>query len=171
MSAALPLIVDAWRMVTAQRVFEGWLEFSAMPRLAAALASSDGRCRYALEFGRDSLGHGFVELQVEAALPLICQRSLERFELPVRVQQRLGMITEEAQEAALPEGYEPILLDAEGNVRPLDLIEDELLLALPAVPVSPGTESVDLTWPPEAPVEVPPASAFAALARLKQPTA
>ena len=171
MSAALPRVVDAWRMVTAQRLFEGWLEFSAMPRLAAALASSEGRCRYALEFGRDALGHGFLDVRAEAALPLICQRSLERFDLPVQVHQRLGMITDEAQEAGLPEGYEPVLLDAEGNVRPLDLIEDELLLALPAVPVRPDSESVDMIWPPEAPVEEPQVSAFAALAQLKHPKA
>lgn len=171
MSAALPLILDAWRMVTAQRIFEGGLDISAMPRLAAALVSSDGRCRYTMEFGRDSLGTGFVELQVEASLPLICQRTLEVFELPVRIEQRLGLITDESQESALPEGYEPVLLDAEGNVRPIDLIEDELLLALPAVPVRPDSESVDVTWPPEAPVEEPPASAFAALAQLKQPKA
>lgn len=158
-------------MVTAQRIFEGWLELSAMPRLAAALTSCEGRCHYSLEFGRDTLGTGFVELQVEAALPLICQRSLEPFDLPVHVHQRLGMITDESQEAALPEGYEPILLEAGGNVRPLDLIEDELLLSIPAVPVQPGSESVEMTWPPEAPVEVSPVSAFAALARLKQPKA
>lgn len=142
-----------------------------MPRLAAALVSGDGRCRYTMEFGRDTLGTGFVALQIEASLPLICQRSLESFELPVRIEQRLGLITDESQEAALPEGYEPVLLDAEGNVRPLDLIEDELLLALPAVPVRPDSECVDVTWPPEAPVEKEPVSAFAALAQLKQPKA
>lgn len=171
MSAALAQELDAWRMVTAQRIFEGWLEFSAMPRLAAALASREGRCRYTLEFGRDTLGTGFVDVQLDTALPLVCQRSLEPFDLPVQVHQRLGMITEESQEAALPEGYEPILLAADGNVRPLDLIEDELLLSLPAVPVRPGSESVEMTWPPEAPVEESPASAFSALAWLKQPKA
>src|SRR3546814_15464482 len=75
----------------------GWLDVSAMPRLAAALVSDAGRCRYAAEFGRDALGTGFVELQLEADLELLCQRSLEPFMLPIRVFQRLGFITAEAQ--------------------------------------------------------------------------
>src|SRR3546814_10202324 len=54
MSATLPPGLDAWRMVSACRVFEGWLDVSAMPRLAAALVSDAGRCRYAAEFGRDA---------------------------------------------------------------------------------------------------------------------
>ena len=36
-------------------------------------------------------------------LPLICQRGLERFELPVHIDTRLGLIAREADEAGLPE--------------------------------------------------------------------
>jgi len=147
MSATLPPVLDAWRIVSAGRVFEGWLDVAAMPRLAAALVSDSGRCRYVAEFGRDALGTGFVELQLEADLELLCQRSLEPFVLPVRVLQRLGLITDEAQEAALPEGYEPALLDAEGAVHLAELIEDELLLALPSYPVRPDSDAVEAAWP------------------------
>jgi uncharacterized protein len=171
MSATLPTVLDAWRMVSAGRVFDGWLDVSAMPRLAAALVSDFGRCRYVAVFGRDALGTGFVELQLEADLELLCQRSLEPFVLPVQVFQRLGFITDEAQEAALPEGYEPILLDAEGGVRLAELIEDELLLALPGYPVKPGTDPLEATWPAEAEQEPEPApNPFAALGSLKRKT-
>src|SRR3546814_15234096 len=81
----------------------GWLDVSAMPRLAAALVSDAGRCRYAAEFGRDALGTGFVELQLEADLELLCQRSLEPFMLPIRVFQRLGFITDEIGRASCRE--------------------------------------------------------------------
>ena len=35
----------------------------------------------------------------------------------------------------------------DGAIRPADLLEDELILAVPVVPVSPGSESVDRDWP------------------------
>lgn len=142
-----------------------------MPRLAAALVSDVGRCRYVAEFGRDTLGTGFVELQLEADLEMLCQRSLEPFVLPIRVCQRLGFITDEAQEAALPEGCEPVLLDDEASVRLAELIEDELLLALPSYPVKPESDVVELAWPAEVEAEPEPTpNPFAALANLKHKT-
>lgn len=155
-------------MVATRRCFEGRLPFSALKRLGGSLDVAEGDCRYMLEFGRDPLGVGYLELQLEAELPLQCQRTLESFRLPVRVSQRLGLITDESQEAGLPPGYEPVLLDAEGTLRPAELIEDELILAVPVVPVKPGTDVVEQAWPAEAAEEEPAPNPFAALAALKK---
>ena len=169
MSAVLPEVVDAWRMVTAGRRFEGTLPLSRLPRLADALADAQGECHFALEFGRDPLGVAYLELRLDARLPLTCQRSLERYVHQLTVEQRLALLRNERDEAGLPEGYEPVLLDEEGQVRPLDLVEDELILALPLVPVKPGSEAAIETG--EAPLEAPRgATPFAALAALKQDT-
>ena len=67
---------------------------------------------------------------------LRCQRSLQPFVLPARVEQTLGLIREEAEEAGLPPGYEPLLVPEDGRIVPIDLVEDELILALPVVPVA-----------------------------------
>ncbi len=155
-------------MVAARRCFEGTVPLSALPRLLDSLADGEGDCRYALEFGRDVLQVNFLELRLEAKLPLICQRSLERFELPVRVVQRLGLIADEAQEAALPPGYEAVLVGADGMLQPSELIADELILAVPVVPVAPGSEAVEREWPaPEKTEDAAPPRPFAALAALK----
>ena len=79
------------------------------------------------------------------ALPLTCQRTLEVFDLPVQIDSRLGLITREEDEAGLPAGYEP-LLTADGALRLADVVEDELILAVPVVPVKPGTEHVEQSW-------------------------
>lgn len=167
MSAVLPEVVDAWRMVTAQRRFEGTLPLARLPRLADALVDARGECRYVLEFGRDPLGLAFLELTLDAGLPLTCQRSLERFVHQVHVEQRLGLLRDERQEAGLPEDYEPVLLGEDGGLRPLELVEDELILALPLVPVMPGAEAIETGAAP--PAETPrKATPFAALAALKE---
>lgn len=167
MSAEVPGMLDAWRLVAARRGFEGRLPLAAMQRLVGSLVDDDGEVRYSIDFDTDPLGVPYAELRIAAELPLECQRSLERFLLPVALVQRLGLIRDEADEAALPEGYEPLLVPEDGLVHPADLVEDELILALPSVPVKPGSDPVEADWNASA-EEVQQASPFAALAGLKR---
>ena len=153
-------------MVAARRVFEGVLPLSSMPRLKGSLVDTEGQARVEVEFDTDSLRIPYIELRIEAKLPLECQRSLQRFAYPVRIVQRLGLIRDEADEEALPEGYEALLVGEAGHVRPAELVEDELILAVPVVPVAPGTETVERDWdPPEE--ETQRANPFSVLSSLK----
>ncbi|HEY8012011.1 MAG TPA: YceD family protein [Rudaea sp.] len=167
MSSALPEIVDPWRMVSARRIFQGRLPLSALPRLATSLATTEGEVDYELDFGKDEFGVSGVHVRATTALPLTCQRSLETFNFPVSIDTRLGFIVDEADEAALPGGYEPLLLDAAG-LRPADVIEDELILAVPIVPVKPGTREMQREWKDEGAAEdEPKPNPFAALKKAK----
>ena len=155
-------------MVANQRRIEGSVPLAQMPRLVEVLADSDGDCRYAVEFYRDPLKIDVMHIQLSASLPLICQRSLERFVHQVEIDQRLGLISEESQEAAMPEGMEAVLVDRGGDVSPLELIEDELLLAVPLVPVSPNASELDPEWVHEEALEEDKPNPFAALQTLKE---
>ena len=175
----VPEVLDAWRMVAARRVFEGRLPLSSLSRLRDALcdealpdeggAREEGMVRFAVEFDRDALQVPYVELRIDAQLPLECQRTLQSFLFPVHVVQRLGLILDEADEAGLPPDYEPLLVPADGMLRPADMVEDELILALPVVPMKPGTEEAEqgAEWPATADDDMQ-ANPFAALAALKQ---
>ena len=140
MNAALPEIVDPWRMVQAQRSFQGAMPLAELPRLRDSLAAVDGVVTYDLEFGTDELGIAHVWVRADAILPLVCQRTLDVFGFAVHVDTRLGLITQEAEEAALPAGYEPLLASDDG-LKLADVIEDELILALPVLPMKPGSAS------------------------------
>lgn len=168
-ATVLPEPIDAWRMVATRRGLEGRLPLSAFKRLADSLVDTEGSVAWSLQFDTDALRIPYVEVRIETMLPLLCQRSLERFELPVQVVQRLGLLRDEADEAALPDGYEPLLVPADGQLGPAALVEDELILAVPVVPVAPGTEAMARDWP--APAEdSDAANPFAALAALKKPS-
>lgn len=174
-TARLPGALDAWRMVAARRGFEGTLPLSSMERLREVLCDTEGEIGYVIAFDRDALQVPYVELRVQAALPLTCQRSLQRFVQPVQLVQRLALLEAgtdvEAAEAGLPEGYEALLVPPDGTVQPAELIEDELILAVPVVPVAPGSEAVEQDWPlpgTEAGEELEKANPFAALAALKK---
>lgn len=163
----VPDRLDAWRLVTARRGVEGRLPLSSLTRLADSLVDTEGEVVYALDFGKDpTLQVPYAELRIQAGLPLMCQRSLQRFVFPVDIVQRLGLIREEADEAALPEGYEPLLMPEDGMLRAVELVEDELILAVPVVPTMPGTEAVERDWPATE-AEKERASPFAALSALK----
>ncbi len=167
MSAEMPEILDAWRMVAARREFKGRIALSALPRLRDALVDAEGDVAFALGFDRDAMRVPYLELKLDAELPLQCQRTLQRFLFPVRLVQRLGLVRDESEDAGLPEGYEPLPVAGDGALRPLELVEDELILAIPVVPVKPGSETVERDWPVSAEEEVR-ANPFAGLAALKK---
>ena len=87
--------------------------------------------------------------------------------LPVHLVQRLGLVCDEDEEQALPPDYEALLVPEDGNLRPLDLVEDELVMAVPVVPVAPGSEAVERDFSATS-EELGKANPFAALAALKK---
>ena len=115
-----------------------------MPRLEGLLARADGEARFELQFGRDDIGTAYVDVHVEAEPWLLCQRTLEPFRYQLNRDVRLGLITDESEEAALPPGCEPLLV-GEDPVRVTDVVEDELILSLPLVATCDG-EPLDASF-------------------------
>ena len=154
-------------MVQSRRSFSGSLPLSRFKRLAGSLAGSVGEVDYQLDFDRDSFGTSLLQLKATAKLPLMCQRTLEVFLEPVALDERLGLIRDESEESALLPEYEALLIGADGYLDLVDVIEDELILALPLVPIRPGAplehiEMADDEMEPSTP------NPFAALASLKK---
>jgi uncharacterized protein len=73
-----------------------------------------------------------VELEYAGTVELICQRCLEGFRQPVNARIEMALVEGGAGES-VPEGCEPLIVE-EGRLRPIDLVEDELIMALPLVP-------------------------------------
>ncbi|HXS74303.1 MAG TPA: YceD family protein [Rhodanobacteraceae bacterium] len=174
MSAPLPERMDAERMVAARRSFQGKLPVASLERLSAALADARGEVEFDLEFGLAAPATRCLVVRAAARVALECQRSLEIFEYPLSVDVRLGLIRHERDEAGLPAGFEPLLLE-DGVLYPTQVIEDELLLALPPYPVKPGAEEAEpKTWDGERWTIAPPDDAerkqnpFAILRELKK---
>jgi len=145
MSASLPASVDAERMVAGRRSFEGILPVAELPRLVEALADDRGEVAYRLDFEQGTLGGPQLHVVLSAGLTLECQRTLESFVYPATVDTRLGLLANEQDADALPGDCEPLLLEG-GALSPRKVIEDELLLALPLVPVKPGSEIPQGEW-------------------------
>lgn len=130
--------VDAWRAVAGEEVLEDGALPGDFPRLAEALASLGGEAewpaRYRLQFGRDSEGRAVITGRVALALRLVCQRCLGDVRIPLDLYLALGLVRTESQAQDLPDHLDPVVVAAAG-IRPLDLVEDELLLAIPQFPL------------------------------------
>ncbi len=168
MSAGLPESIDVWRAASAGRVYEGRVALARFSRLRPSLVDADGECGFRVAFERSADGQSLARVQASAELPLQCQRTLERFAYPVEIDQCLGLIRSESEEAGLLPEIEPVLVPDNGLLSPLDLIEDELILAVPVMPIRPDSEPVEQQFgADEATVDAVRPNPFAALAKLK----
>lgn len=75
-----------------------------------------------------------LRCEVEATLKLRCQRCLERLDYQVDANVLSAFVSGIDEERRLPQRYDPLLV-SDIPIRPADLIEDELLLALPQIPM------------------------------------
>jgi len=102
-----------------------------LKRLNELLMSDKGELAVELRFDRAGpipfiVGHITTDLQLK------CQRCMQAVPHNVDLHFKLGMVQNEAQMEKLPDEYEPYLIEEENNHLP-DMLEDELLLALPLV--------------------------------------
>ena len=164
MPTALPQRLDLARLADARAVLDGELPLARLGRLAPLLARADGVVRVHLEFARD-LKREVVQGRVESELILTCQRCFGEVEVAVVADVDLIRVADEDDAEALADGRDP-LVAPNREVEMATLLEDELLLAMPIVPLHEATADCQrLSASPTTAGEV--AHPFAALAALK----
>jgi len=168
----LPDFVDPWRLADVGKRLEGDVSLGRFSRLAQLVLSSAGDAVYTLDFFRDRQKRACVKLHVSAAFDMQCQRCMQAMRVEVESHPHLVVVEGIEEAEQLPEELEPLMLE-KGRLRPLELLEDEILLALPQVPMhAEGECAVKLATAPMEEVE-PKAgeqeeNPFAALAALKR---
>jgi uncharacterized protein len=76
----------------------------------------------------------WMQLLAEADVVLQCQRCLQPLNEPVRVDRQFRFVADEDTAAALDDEMEDEVLELPKSLNLRDLVEDEMLLALPLVP-------------------------------------
>ncbi len=85
--------------------------------------------------GKDA---AWLHLEAKATVPLTCQRCLHPVPVELLIEQDFRFVTDEATALAEDDESEEDLLVLEDHFDALTLIEDELLMALPLVPMHPA---------------------------------
>jgi uncharacterized protein len=160
----LPELFDPREFVERKRRIKGSIPLARLDRLRDVLSDSGGEAKIDLAFGKEGR-IGCISGTVEADLPLQCQCCLETMLFPVQSDVRLGVVGSIDEANLLPEDLEPILVNPGAEVALADVVQDELLLAVPAIP-----RHTDCRIPGQPDAEVANEHPFAALANLKKPS-
>lgn len=128
----LPRHADPRKFAQHGVVLEGSIAVSDLSRVVAATEGSGGEVQVSLEFKVSEEKKKVVVGFARADLSLICQRCLEPVTVPVQSDISLGIVWDEEAANKLPPHFEPWIA-GEGMADLYDMIEEELLLSLPAV--------------------------------------
>lgn len=134
MSEKLPVKIDAVTFADRGRRIQGHVPLAAFKRLAGWLSGTDGSVDFDLGFSRGDDGRRWLLGHVTGSFELECQRCLETFSLPLDWAFELVLVESEAEAATLPDAIDAVVVGSERAVHTVDLLEDEVILALPLVP-------------------------------------
>lgn len=129
----LPEFIEPLRLAEKNSLLEGRVSLAKMKRIAPSLSDNKGELAVKLQFGIDDGRQANIRGRVCGDIHLICQRCMQPMTYTVDSKVSLAIVQNEAQADDLPGYYEPLVADEEGNVSLTELVEDELILALPAV--------------------------------------
>ena len=136
-SGSLPKSIDPERAAGQGLVVQGGLDPAPLARLRELVAGDAGPISVRLVFGRDEQGRGLMQGHAEASLPLLCQRCTDVFPFAVHTEWRLVFARSEADERELAEKGIDVCYHS-GPLDVADVVEEELILALPMAPRHPG---------------------------------
>ena len=162
----LPERIDPLALAEKRRQFKGSLPLSQLVRLQDVLLNPEGEVRFELRFGKEGK-IPMVTGNVEAELELQCQCCLGPIAWPVSSHVKLAVVNSIDEADLLPESYEPLLLEEE-TIPLVDILQEELLLAIPSIPQHGQCEASappEVAQPPYTPKRPNP---FAVLAKLKK---
>jgi uncharacterized protein len=111
----------------------GELDVGHLTRLKGLLHSGSGSVRATLRFRQRGDGWLASELGVSGGVELMCQRCLEPFRHELAESVNVVIADSDSLPATVPTGFEPFELE-DGRFQPAQLIEDELIVAIPLVP-------------------------------------
>lgn len=167
----LPLTIDPKRAAQKQLDYVGFFPAERAVRLAESVVSIDSDIDATLSFSIDNQHLVVISGHASVSVTLSCQRCNKDFKHIVYAQYCFCPVKNDEQAETLPDGYEPIEVDSYGEVDLLSLIEDELILSLPIVPVHElehcEVSEADMVFG-KLPEEAEKPNPFAILASLKQ---
>ena len=129
----LPLEVDPIRLSAKGEHLQGIIPLKQMKRLSDAFSSNEGDVYIDVEFSVDINRVVILAGEIKTEAKLICQRCMGKMDLPITLDFQLAFVRTEAEMERLPEGYEATLIN-NTTMMLSDIIEDEILLALPSIP-------------------------------------
>lgn len=127
----LPRTLDVRRAAARGVSISGTLASLDLPRFHPLLTGDSAVISVDLAFARDDENRYLVQVSLAASVAVLCQRCLQPMPLHLSAQNTLAAVWTDEQAAHLPRHLDPLIADTEAcNL--WELVEDELILAMPA---------------------------------------
>jgi uncharacterized protein len=132
MSSPKPVFLDLHHFADIGKRVSGSIQLTDLPRLAQLL-EGEGSAEFELNFARDKNRRVQINGWIKSELMLQCQRCLDF--VVFRADRSIRLVVVEGLDEAemLPAAVDPLLIEEETRIGLHDLLEDELLLAMPQV--------------------------------------
>ncbi len=170
MAKPMPDWIEPEQAARQNRQYRLSLDVRQFPRLMAALDERlpPSPIEMTLRFFMEPASRRpAFELTMQGEMPLQCQRTLDAYRQPVDERLAAVFIASEGEADWVPDAFDAWLLEEGERINPWQLVEDELLLAIPMVPRQPGEPLVWHDGAAEAVPEAEEENPFAALAALR----
>jgi uncharacterized protein len=131
-SPPLPRYAELRKLAAAGGQLRGSVELCALERLRGATIRADGQADVDLHGGIDDEGYRYVAGRIRTTLIMQCQRCMDELGHAVDAPVNLALVWRDEEIPSLPSRFEGLV----AGTAPTDLyelVEEELLLALPLV--------------------------------------
>src|SRR5271170_2629527 len=127
------MLIDTFNFARQSLVASGMLVAAKMARIERH--DGDGELNWRLAGSIDRDGRLFLELTVRGQIPQCCQRCLATVRVPVDIASRLEVVADRAiAERAPLDNDEFDVIVGSDSLDVAQLVEDEIILALPGAP-------------------------------------
>jgi DUF177 domain-containing protein len=125
---------DAFRLARERQMLEGSVDAATLPRVADTVVEGPAPIAWRIEGTQDALGRPAVAIALDGDIELECQRCLRAQTWAVHTRTVLVLARDDADLARLDADSDDEVVLAAAPLDPAQLVEDELVLALPYAP-------------------------------------
>lgn len=129
----IPKSVDPVKSANKGLSYEGLVPAHNLERLGEVIINTPQDIQVSLHFDVDEQNTSFFAGHAETTVEVTCQRCNQPMTLELECDFQYAPLTRRQTVETMPEAFEPIELNELGEVMLHDVVEDELLLAMPIV--------------------------------------
>jgi uncharacterized protein len=133
MSGGALKLRDVRKLADSRAAFEFEMPVAELPAIPPEFGAGDGQVQAQVRFGREQ-GFAVADVELRARLQVICQRCMAPMPLTLEARSPVLVVESEREAEEAPAGWETFLAP-EGRLSLAALVAEELLLAVPIVPL------------------------------------
>lgn len=130
LTESLPTTLDVRKAAARGAIVKGVLQPTDLKRFRPLLAGDKGDISVVMVFARNEEGRHLLHLAIEAEIVVTCERCLEAMPNQMCSESTLAMVRTDEEAAHLPKHLDALIVK-ESACNLWDVVEDELILALP----------------------------------------